>query len=149
MYADEAGRFNVLSAGSHPKGAVNPFALKVLESYGYQATGFRSMSWEDFGAPGPPGWISCSRFATARPVKDARSGRGNQDAHWDIEDSAASREPKGSGHLAFGAELRDIGRGPAKASCCRLTIFPGVSRPKPSAQLCWFRLWSDREWQTP
>src|SRR6516165_8470107 len=62
MYADEAGRFNVLSAGSHPKGAVNPFALKVLESYGYQATGFRSMSWEDFGAPGPPGWISCSRF---------------------------------------------------------------------------------------
>ena len=31
---DGAGRFRAFSAGSHPKGSVNPFALKVLESYG-------------------------------------------------------------------------------------------------------------------
>ena len=30
-----AGRFRAFSAGSHPKGEVNPFALKVLESLGY------------------------------------------------------------------------------------------------------------------
>lgn len=32
---DGHGRFRAFSAGSHPKGVVNPFALKVLESYGY------------------------------------------------------------------------------------------------------------------
>ena len=32
---DGAGRFNAYSAGGQPKGVVNPFALKVLESYGY------------------------------------------------------------------------------------------------------------------
>ena len=32
---DGGGRFRAFSAGSHAEGAVNPFALKVLESYGY------------------------------------------------------------------------------------------------------------------
>jgi arsenate reductase (thioredoxin) len=51
---DGAGRFNVFSAGSHPKGKINPFALKVLEAYGYPTEGYRS---------------------TARPAKRAPSGR--------------------------------------------------------------------------
>jgi arsenate reductase len=41
---DGAGRFNAFSAGSHPKGTVNPFALKVLAAYGYPSDGFRSKS---------------------------------------------------------------------------------------------------------
>jgi protein-tyrosine-phosphatase len=51
---DGAGRFRAFSAGSHPKGAVNPLALKVLESYGYRTDGFRSKSWDEFAAPGAP-----------------------------------------------------------------------------------------------
>ena len=35
---DGAGRFNAYSAGSHPKGVVNPFALKVLEAEEYRST---------------------------------------------------------------------------------------------------------------
>lgn len=51
---DGAGRFNAFSAGSHPKGEVNPFALKVLESFDYPAEGFSSKPWEVFAEPGVP-----------------------------------------------------------------------------------------------
>ena len=40
-----AGRFRAYSAGSMPKGAVNPFALKVLQSYGYPVDGLTSKGW--------------------------------------------------------------------------------------------------------
>ncbi len=50
-----AGRFRAFSAGSHPKGAVNPFALKVLERDEYPIDGLRSKSWNEFAAPGAAG----------------------------------------------------------------------------------------------
>ena len=71
---DGAGRFTSHSAGSRPKGAVNPFAIKVLEAYGYPTDGFRSKSWDEFAAPVLRRWISCSRSATARLARPARSG---------------------------------------------------------------------------
>ncbi len=49
-----AGRFRAFSAGSHPKGAVNPFALKVLESYDYPTDDLRSKSWDEFAGPDAP-----------------------------------------------------------------------------------------------
>jgi arsenate reductase len=39
---DGEGRFRTFSAGSQPKGVVNPFALKVLDAYGYPSFGYRS-----------------------------------------------------------------------------------------------------------
>ena len=51
---DGAGRFRAFSAGSHPKGTVNPFALKVLRAFGYPAEGFRSKSWDEFATPDAP-----------------------------------------------------------------------------------------------
>jgi hypothetical protein len=43
-----------ISAGSHPKGAINPFALKVLGSSGYPTDGYRSKNRDEFAAPGAP-----------------------------------------------------------------------------------------------
>jgi arsenate reductase (thioredoxin) len=51
---DGAGRFCSFSAGSTPKGAVNPFALKVLESYGYPVVGLASKNWEVSAGPDAP-----------------------------------------------------------------------------------------------
>jgi protein-tyrosine-phosphatase len=42
------GRFIALSAGSHPKGVVNPCAIDRLEREGVSTEGLRSKSWDEF-----------------------------------------------------------------------------------------------------
>jgi protein-tyrosine-phosphatase len=74
LQKDGAGRFRAFSAGSHPKGSVNPFALKVLESYGYPTAGFHSKSGDEFAAAALPPWISSSRSATPPPPRHVLSG---------------------------------------------------------------------------
>lgn len=49
-----AGRFVGHSAGSYPKGKVHPFALDLLQTSGFDTTGLRSKSWDEFAAPGAP-----------------------------------------------------------------------------------------------
>ena len=49
-----AGRFNAFSAGSHPKGAVDPLAIKVLGSFNYPTDGYRSKPSDEFAAPARP-----------------------------------------------------------------------------------------------
>ena len=75
---DCAGRFSAYSAGSRPKGTVNPFALKVLDALGYPTDGFRSKSWSEFADPGAPVMDSCSRSATRPRGKPGQTGQANQ-----------------------------------------------------------------------
>ena len=49
-----AGKFRAYSAGSHPKGKVHPETLRLLQSLGYDVSGFRSKSWDEFAKPGGP-----------------------------------------------------------------------------------------------
>jgi arsenate reductase len=48
------GRFKGYSAGSHPKGAVHPFSLELLERSRISTQGLRSKSWDEFARPGSP-----------------------------------------------------------------------------------------------
>jgi len=49
-----AGRFVAYSAGSRPKGEVNPYALTLLQRLGFATEGLRSKSWNEFAQPGAP-----------------------------------------------------------------------------------------------
>ncbi len=85
-----AGRFVAYSAGSHPKGAVNPFAFKVLERQDYPLEGLRSKNWEEFSGPYAPVmdfvFTLCDDAANeACPVWPGQP----MTAHWGIEDPAA------------------------------------------------------------
>jgi arsenate reductase len=48
------GRFRAFSAGSYPKGAVNPRALALLDRMGLSTEGLRSKPWEEFSRPDAP-----------------------------------------------------------------------------------------------
>jgi arsenate reductase (thioredoxin) len=87
---DGAGRFSAFSAGSQPKGVVNPFAIRVLTRHGYAVSEMRSKSWDEFAAPGAPVmdyiFTVCDNAAgEACPLWLGHP----TSAHWGIADPAA------------------------------------------------------------
>jgi arsenate reductase len=83
------GRFHAFSAGSQPKGAVNPFAIKVLKSLDYPTDDLRSKSWQEFTRPDAPVmefvFTVCDNAAgEVCPVWPGQP----MTAHWGIEDPA-------------------------------------------------------------
>jgi arsenate reductase len=104
---DGGGRFRAFSAGSQPKGIVNPVALKVLRSFDYPAEGFRSKSWEEFARPDAPVmdfvFTVCDNAAgEACPVWPGQP----MTAHWGIEDPAAVEGTDIQKEAAFVAAFR-------------------------------------------
>jgi arsenate reductase len=90
---DGGGRFKAFSAGSQPKGTVNPHAIRELEALGYPSTGFSSKSWDVFAEPGAPEMdfiftVCDSAAGEACPVWIGHP----MTAHWGIEDPAAATD---------------------------------------------------------
>ena len=101
-------RFEAHSAGSMPRGQVNPAALELLAAEGFDITAFRSKSWDEFAAPGAPPLdfvitLCDSAAGEACPVWPGRP----MTAHWGLPDPAALDDPEAR-RQAFAGTLRAI-----------------------------------------
>jgi len=103
------GRFKAFSAGSFPKGQVNPHALTVVRNLGFDPADFRSKSWDEFAAPGAPAldyvFTVCDNAAgevcpiwPGQPIS----------AHWGIPDPAAVEGSETDIALAFAEACRQL-----------------------------------------
>ncbi len=88
------GHFKAYSAGSHPTGNVDPFAVETLRRMRLPVDGLRSKSWDEFAAPTAPAldfvFTVCDKaageicpFWPGQPMT----------AHWGVEDPAAFEGP--------------------------------------------------------
>lgn len=105
------GRFHAFSAGSFPKGAVHPGALRLLARHGYARDGLRSKSWDEFAVPGAPPIdlviTVCDNAAgevcpiwPGHPVK----------VHWGLPDPAAEEGDDAAVDAAFEAAYAALSR---------------------------------------
>jgi len=103
------GRFRGYSAGSHPTGAVNPFALEQIRGTGYAPAQMRSKSWDEFSQADAPHmdfvFTVCDNAAgevcpiwPGHPIS----------AHWGFEDPAAATGTDEQKRAAFNKVYRQI-----------------------------------------
>ena len=101
------GRFRAYSAGSYPKGEVNPMSLEVLRDAGLPTEGLRSKSWDEFAG------IEAPKMDFVFTVCDDAAGETcpiwpgqPMTAHWGIEDPAAVAGSEFQRRAAFEDAMR-------------------------------------------
>jgi len=105
------GRFRAFSAGSQPKGQVNPHTLTLLRNLGYEVSRFRSKSWTEFAQQDAPKldfvFTVCDDAAgEACPVWPGQP----MTAHWGVPDPASATGSEAEIALAFRDAYRMLNR---------------------------------------
>ena len=95
-------KFKAYSAGSHPAGSVNPFALALIEKNRLSTAGLRSKDWNEFSRPGAPFmhfvFTVCDQAAAeVCPVWPGQP----MTAHWGVVDPAALQGSDEDKRMAF------------------------------------------------
>lgn len=105
------GKFTAYSAGSHPNGKVNPYALDLLQRLGFETAHLRSKAWDEFAAPGAPEldfvFTVCDNAAgEVCPVWPGQP----MTAHWGMPDPAAVEGTELEKATAFRDTFRGLER---------------------------------------
>jgi arsenate reductase len=101
------GAQRAFSAGSRPRGAVNPHTLALLQGLGYETAGLRSKSWDEFAGPAAPVmdfvFTVCDDAAGETcPVWPGHPAT----AHWGVPDPSQATGTLAEIQLAFDAAYR-------------------------------------------
>jgi arsenate reductase len=101
------GKFRGFSAGSYPKGEVNPHALAVLRKSTFDLSKLRSKSWDEFAGPNVPTldfvFTVCDDAAKeACPIWPGQP----MSAHWGLPDPARAEGSEAEQALAFADSFR-------------------------------------------
>lgn len=101
------GKFRAYSAGSQPKGQVNPYTLDLLRRLNFDVSQMRSKSWSEFAKPDAPRldfvFTVCDDAANEScPVWPGQP----MTAHWGIPDPAAATGKEAEIRLAFADAFR-------------------------------------------
>ena len=102
------------SAGSAPRGQVNPFALEVLREAGIDTRGVRSKSWDEFAGPDAPPLsvvitVCDSAAAEACPLFRARAGEAPLKVHWGYPDPSNAEGGDAGKRRAFELTRQALG----------------------------------------
>ena len=103
------GRFQAYSAGSHPKGAVHPLALEVMERTHLPTEGLRSKSWNEFSRPEAPRLDFVFTVCGNAAQETCPHWPGQpMTAHWGVEDPAAVEGSREDQLRAFNRAMREL-----------------------------------------
>jgi len=96
------GRFKAYSAGSQPRGEVNPQALAILRKSSFDVSKLRSKSWDEFAKPGAPelDFVFTVCDNAAQEVCPVWPGQ-PMTAHWGLPDPAAVEGSEAEKAIAF------------------------------------------------
>ena len=101
------GWFRAFSAGSRPKGEINPHTIETLKKLNYVTDDLRSKSWDEFAVPGAPElqfvFTVCDQ--AAQEVCPLWPGQ-PMSAHWGIPDPAAVEGNEAERRIAFANAYR-------------------------------------------
>ena len=85
------GRVQAFSAGSQPVGKVHPQSLTLLAAKGNDISGYRSKSWDEFGASDAPQMDVVITVCGSAASEVCSMWHGTPlKAHWGVEDPAAA-----------------------------------------------------------
>ena len=109
MNREGAAKFNAYSAGSMPRGEINPHALRLLDSLNHKTDQLRSKSWDEFARPAAPklDFVITVCDNAAGEVCPIWPGQPIQ-AHWGVPDPAGADGSDAEIALAFADAYRQL-----------------------------------------